>query len=145
LERVHVARADVAPVVDEDVDASEAIERGRDRRRPVLAARQVELHDQGVDAERTHLARDLLEAPGEGVRERLPHRRGVLQARAAGDRTGGEDEVEAAAGELQRAGAADAPARARDEGDLALRHRGRPTGSPATPSTRAASLGRAAR
>jgi len=116
LERVHVAGADVAAVVDQHVDATEVLHRGLDRGRPVGALGEVELDDQRVDAERLHLGGGLLAAPGQRLRGLLLDGRRVLEvvARAHGAR--GDDDVEAAPRELDRAGTADSPAGAGHEG-----------------------------
>src|SRR5262249_10299031 len=122
LERVHVPGPHVAAVVDQDVDAPEALERRGDGRRPVLAASEIELDDEGVDTEGSDLAGGLLQAAGERRGVGLPDGRRMLEAFRARHRARGEDEIEPAPGELQGAAAADAAARPGDEGDSPLAH-----------------------
>src|SRR5262249_31986653 len=68
----------------------------------------------------------------------LPDGRGVLEALRARHRARGEDEVEPAPGELEGAAAADAAARAGDEGDSPLVHGARPNAHRVGGSTAAA-------
>src|SRR5438094_970884 len=122
LEGVHVPGADVAAVVDQHVDPPEAREGGVDRRRPVLARGEVELHDQGVGAERPHLAPRRLEAARQRRGERLLHRGGMFEPLRAGHGARRHHHVEAAPRQLERARPPDAAARAGHERDPSLGH-----------------------
>src|SRR5262249_61614375 len=97
--RAHVPRPDVAPVVDQHVDAAETADGSLDRGGRVTRLQQVERDDEGGGAERARLARGLVERPGQRIGGGGPHGGGMLEALRAGDGAGGGHEDETASSE----------------------------------------------
>jgi hypothetical protein len=110
-------------VVDDDVDASERIERRAGRALDRLARRQVERGRGDPSAERCALARDRVERTGQRDAGDRVADASALEGGATVDRSRGDDEVEACHGERHRGRPADAPARPGDQRHPSLPHR----------------------
>ena len=120
---VEGADALVDRVVEEHVDAAPLLEHGGGQRQHGVAVEQVHRHDQGAPAALLDLLGGALEAArhddGAAI---LAHGGGVGRAVALLDGAGADDDVEAGLGQRERAGAADAAARAGDDGDGCVGH-----------------------
>src|SRR5207302_5653452 len=93
-------------VVDQDVDAAEAVDGGVDHRLDLVVVAHVDAHGERGAAGALDLVDDGVDAAGEAV--------------GAGLRLAGDDHRRALAGEAQHHGATDAAAGAGDDGDASV-------------------------